>query len=65
MFTNALLLGGILAKGRREFQKDLGRLAEYILRNTSEGLNYFVKGYLPTNLHLRQAPNCVEPLMPG
>jgi hypothetical protein len=45
MFTNALLLGSKLAEGRREFQKDLGRSTECILRDASGGgVEYSCKG---------------------
>jgi hypothetical protein len=65
MFTNAMLLGSKLAEGRREFQKDLGRPAEGILKDASVEDGVLTKGHLPTNLLPRQVPNCAGPLMPA
>jgi hypothetical protein len=67
MLANSFLVRSKLFERRREFEKELGRGAECILKDTLETkIVATVKGIpLPTDHLLRQDPNCVEPLMPG
>lgn len=67
IFTNGLLMLSELAKGRRKFEKEVGRGTERILNGASETkvvarLEVILS---PKDHHLRPGPSYAEPPMPA